>query len=58
MNKIKNKSIMTPKEKVKYLEDEIQKEIWGLQMLDYVTPSTTDDLDRMQKELKELKGKL
>ena len=55
MNKIKNKSIMTPKERVKYLEDEIQKEIWGLQMLDYVTPSTTDDLDRMQKELK---GKL
>ena len=45
---------MTPKEKAKELEDKIQKEIWGLQMLDYVTPSTTDDLDRMQKELKEL----
>ena len=49
---------MTAKEKVKYLEAKIQQEIWGLQMLDYVTPSTTDNLDRMQKELKELKNKL
>ena len=49
---------MTPKEKAKYLEAKIQKEIWSLQMLDYVTPITTDDLDRMRKEYKILKGKL
>ena len=49
---------MTPKEKAKKLEDKIQQEIWRIQMLDYVTPSTTEDLDRMRKELKELKDKL
>ena len=49
---------MKAKEKALELEYKIQQEIWGLQMLDYVTPSTTDDLDRMQKELKELKKRL
>jgi hypothetical protein len=49
---------MTLKERKKELEDKIQQEIWALQMLDYVTPSTTDNLNRMRKELKELKNKL
>ena len=49
---------MTAKEKAKELEDKIQQEIWILQMLDYVTSSTTDDLDRMRKELKEVKQEI
>ena len=49
---------MTAKEKAKELEDKIQQAIWGLQMSDYATPTTTDDLDRMRKEYKILKGKL
>ena len=49
---------MTTKEKAKELEDKIQQEIWRIQMMDYATPSTTDDLDRMRKEYKILKGKL
>ena len=49
---------MTAKERIKKLEGKIQKEIWALQMLDYATPSVTDNLAIMQKELKELKNKL
>tara|TARA_R110002167_G_scaffold10064_1_gene46416 strand:- start:662 stop:811 length:150 start_codon:yes stop_codon:yes gene_type:complete len=49
---------MTLKEKIKKLEYKIQQAIWGLQMSDYATPITTDDLDRMRKEYKILKNKL
>ena len=53
---------MTLKERIKKLENKIQKEIWALQMLDYATPiaslRVTDNLAIMQKELKELKNKL
>tara|TARA_B110000116_G_C16203461_1_gene301913 strand:+ start:35 stop:208 length:174 start_codon:yes stop_codon:yes gene_type:complete len=49
---------MTLKERKKELEDKIQQEIWALQMLDYVTPSTTDNLNRMRKELIEVKQEI
>ena len=49
---------MTLKERIKELESKMQKEIWGIQMLDYAKPSVTDNLAIMQKELKELKNKL
>ena len=49
---------MTAKERIKKLEGKIQKEIWRLQMLYYATPSVTDNLAIMQKELKELKNKI
>ena len=41
--------------KIKELEQKIQKEIWRIQMIDYPTPSTNDELYKMQKELKNLK---
>ena len=45
------------KNKIKELEQEIQKEIWRLQMLDYITEDSYIKLHQMQKELKELKSK-
>ena len=43
--------------RIKELEQNIQKEIWQIQMIDYPTPNTNDELHKMQKELKELKAK-
>jgi hypothetical protein len=37
---------------IKKSKVEIQKEIWRLQMLDYPTPNSYDNLHKMQKELK------
>ena len=45
------------KDKIKKLEERIQKEIWRRQMMDYETLSTSSELHKMQKELKELKTK-
>ena len=39
------------------LEQKIKKEIWRIQMIDYPTPNTDNELHKMQKELKELKSK-
>ena len=50
--------MITRTERIKKLENKIQKEIWRLQMLYYATPSVTDNLAIMQKELKELKNRL
>jgi hypothetical protein len=44
------------KGKVKLLEVEIQKEIWKLQMCDYLTESSYNGLYQMQEELKALKN--
>ena len=43
--------------KIKELEQQIQKEIYKIQMLDYPTPNTNNELHKMQKQLKELKSK-
>jgi hypothetical protein len=43
--------------KIKELEQQIQKEIYRIQMLDYPTPNTNNELHKMQKQLKELKSK-
>lgn len=43
--------------KIKELEQKIQEEIWRIQMVDYPTPTTNDELHKMQKELKQLKDK-
>ena len=45
------------KNRIKELEQKIQEEIWRIQMIDYPTPNTNNELHKMQKELKELKGK-
>lgn len=45
------------KNRIKRLEQNIQEEIWRIQMIDYPTPNTNDELHKMQKELKELKAK-
>lgn len=45
------------KDQIKELEQKIQQEIYKLQMIDYPTPNTNNDLHKMQKELKELKSK-
>lgn len=45
------------KEQIKKLEQEIQQEIYRIQMIDYPTPNTDNDLHKMQKELKRLKSK-
>lgn len=45
------------KDKIKELEQKMQKEIWRRQMLDYETLSNDDELHKMQKQLKELKNK-
>jgi hypothetical protein len=42
---------------IKELEQKIQNEIWRIQMIDYPTPNTNNELYKMQKELKELKSK-
>ena len=42
----------------KELEQEIQKEIWRLQMLDYITEDSYITLHKMQKELKKELEKL
>lgn len=39
--------------RIKELEQKIQKEIWRIQMIDYPTPNTKNELHKMQKELKE-----
>ena len=44
-------------DKIKKLENKIQQEIWRLQMLDYPSKSSEDNLHKMQYELKKLKGK-
>ncbi|MFT5250610.1 MAG: hypothetical protein ACI93P_002352 [bacterium] len=45
------------KEQIKELKQKIQQEIYRIQMIDYPTPNTNNDLHKMQKELKELKSK-
>ena len=45
------------KKEIKELEQEIQKEIWRLQMCDYVTKDSYTTLHQMQKELKKLISK-
>jgi hypothetical protein len=45
------------KGQIKELEQKIQQEIYRLQMIDYPTPNTNNDLHKMQKELKKLKAK-
>ena len=45
------------KKQIKELEQRIQQEIYRLQMIDYPTPNTNNELHKMQKELKELKSK-
>lgn len=42
---------------IKELEQKIQEEIWRIQMIDYPTPNTNNELHKMQKELKKLKSK-
>jgi hypothetical protein len=44
-------------QEIKELEQEIQKEIYRLQMCDYVTEGSYITLHQIQKELKELKSK-
>ena len=44
-------------DKIKELEQKIQEENWRIQMIDYPTPNTNDELRRMLKELKKLKSK-
>ena len=44
------------KNKIKELEQEIQKEIWRLQMCDYLTENSYINLEQMKKELKDIKG--
>jgi hypothetical protein len=45
------------KVQIKELEERIKKEIWRRQMMDFETLSTSSELHKMQKELKELKTK-
>ncbi len=45
------------KNRIKELEQEIQKEIWRLQMFDYITEDSYIALHQMQKKLKYLKSK-
>ena len=45
------------KNRIKELEQEKQKEIWRLQMLDYITEDSYITLHQIQKELKDLKNK-
>ena len=41
------------KNRIKELEQKIQEEIWRIQMIDYPTPNTNNELHKMQKELKD-----
>ena len=43
------------KDKIKSLKVNIQKEIWRLQMCDYLTESSYSNLHQMRKELKDIK---
>ena len=43
------------KEQIKELEQKIQEEIWRIQMIDYPTPNTSNELQKMLEELKQLK---
>lgn len=45
------------KDQIKKLEQKIIREIYRIQMIDYPTPNTNDELHKMQEELKELKSK-
>ncbi len=45
------------KNRIKELEQKIQKEIWRIQMIDYPTPNTNNEGQKMQKELKDGKSK-
>ena len=45
------------KNRIKELKQEEQKEIWRLQMLDYITEDSCITLHQIQKELKDLKNK-
>ena len=38
---------------IKELEQKIQEEIWRIQMIDYPTPNTNNELHKMQKEHKD-----
>ena len=40
------------KDKIKKLEERIQKEIWRRQMMDYETLSTSSELHKCKKNLK------
>ena len=42
------------KNRIKELKQEIQEEIWRIQMIDYPTPNIYDELHKMQEELKGL----
>ena len=53
----KLKKLRIMKNRIKELKQKIQEEIWRIQMIDYPTPNTNNELHKMQKELKELKGK-
>ena len=44
------------KEQIKELEQKIQKEIYRIQMIDYPSPNTHDELYKMRYELKKLKN--
>ena len=57
MDRYMNSKNTDMKNRIKELEKKIQEEIWGIQMIDYPTPNTNDELHKMQKELKELKTK-
>tara|TARA_R110000782_G_scaffold106138_1_gene194319 strand:- start:306 stop:446 length:141 start_codon:yes stop_codon:yes gene_type:complete len=43
------------KDRIKKLEEKIQKEIYRLQMLDYPSPNSRDNLSKMQEQLNDLK---
>ena len=45
----------TMKDRIKKLEEKIQKEIYRLQMLDYPSPNSRDNLSKMQEQLNDLK---
>jgi uncharacterized coiled-coil protein SlyX len=53
-----SESASVMKNRIKELEQKIQKEIWRIQMIDYPTPNTNNELHKMQKELKDLKNKI
>jgi len=45
------------KKRIKDLEKKIEREIYRIQMIDYPTSSTNDELNSMREELKLLKSK-
>ena len=48
----------TTEYRIKELEKKIQSEIYRIQMIDYPTDNTCDELHKMQGDLKELKQNL